>query len=512
MAPADSFTVQAKVHGTQDFKLQALSWSTMKEEAGRLFGISLKGFLFELDLTTSTFTNMQDTYSGAAWCMAASPRANILAIGGEDGIVRLFRYYNQTRLEYVKSLPTSGARVLSIAYHPVKAEMFIGCADGTIRCLDEETGRTLFRMTGDVHPGVFTPCIWSLAVLSDSTVITGDSRGQVQFWDGNVGVLTGSFVHHIADILSIVASPTENAIFASGIDGKVVCIQRSVEENMRSTWVYAHSHRPHTHDVYAMAIISKPKKQSIPGKNWTLLSGGLDAKISMYAADDFDRIRPVWMPIIPANELISHSNTYHRIALRHRQHVDLWHLRLQDGITSSSGPIHDQSQLFLRLKASNSEHMHAASLSPNGQLLITSTASETKAWKIIYNPDVSNKVKLLKINLPEVLQGKRGSIRQITFHPDGSMFAAWNHQKKQIYLFEIQVNGEEDLEASHSVDSMKLIGSFPYEPKIDEETSSLSVVDKKLSHGIKRMVFSQDGKYIAIANHAREVTIFNMKK
>lgn len=486
----------------------------MEEEAGRLFGISLKGFLFEVDLSTGTFTNMQDTYSGAAWCMAASPRQNILAIGGEDGIVRLFRYYNQTRVEYVKSLPTSGARVLSIAYHPTKPELFIGCSDGTIRCLDEESGRTNFRMTGDIHPGVFTPYIWSLAVLSDSTVISGDSRGQIQFWDGHVGVLTGSFVHHVADVLSIVTSPAENAIFASGIDGKVVCIQRSTsEENTRTSWVYAHSHRAHTHDVFAMAIVSKAKKQSsVPGKSWTLLSGGLDAKISMYAADDFDRTRPIWIPIIPANELVSHNTSYSRVVLRHRQHVDLWTVDLQRDISSSSGPIHNQCQLFLRLKVSTSEHLHAATLSPDGNLLITSTAAETKAWKISHQPQVSNKVKLLKMNLPEVLQGKRGSIRNITFNKEGTMFAAWNIAKKQIFLFEVHANGDEDMEASHSVDSFKLIGNLSYEPNLDAENSTLNVVDKKLSHCIKRMVFSNDGKYLAIANNSREVTIFNIKK
>jgi U3 small nucleolar RNA-associated protein 4 len=535
--------VQAKVYGNEDFKLQSLVWSTHYEEAGRLFGISLKGFLFEVDLQSGTIINLQDTYSGAAWCLAASPRDNLLAIGGEDGIVRLFRYYSSHRIEYVKSLPTSSSRILSIAYHPAKKELLLGCSDGTIRCLDEETGRVVFRMTGDINVGVFTPCIWSLAVLSDSTIVSGDSRGQVQIWDGNVGVLVGTFVQHVADVLAIAISADESAIFASGIDGKVVCIQRSsahsttdnsneVPTHSRNNhWVYAHSHRAHTHDVYSMAVVVKTssslhkKTSSIPGKAWTLLSGGLDSKISMYAADDFDRTRPVWMPVIPSNELICHSQNYERVVLRHRQHLDLWQINLQSSsssgaISSSGGPIHDQCHLFLRLKISGVEHIHSCAISPKGDFLILSTISETKAWRIYYNPSISStKVKLVKAKLPEGLQGKRSSsLRNLVFNKKGTMLAAWNILKKQIQLYEMKDNEEasDNEEGVEDVECMKLVGNFSYEANLllEEENGGIgmSVVDKKLSNMIKRMIFSADGKFLAIANSAREVAVFNVKK
>ena len=43
----------------------------------------------------------------------------------------------------------------------------------------QRTGAALFRMTGDVIKGSATTLIWTLQVLRDSTVISGDSRGQV---------------------------------------------------------------------------------------------------------------------------------------------------------------------------------------------------------------------------------------------------------------------------------------------------------------------------------------------
>lgn len=38
----------------------------------------------------------------------------------------------------------------------------------------------LFRMTGDVLRGSVTTLIWTVMVFPDSTVVTGDSRGQVR--------------------------------------------------------------------------------------------------------------------------------------------------------------------------------------------------------------------------------------------------------------------------------------------------------------------------------------------
>ena len=79
---------------------------------------------------------MRDSYGGAAWCMASCPRHCLLAIGCEDGASRLFRYDGAV-LEYARSLPTTGARILCIAFHPLLPRIFMGCDDGCIRCYDE---------------------------------------------------------------------------------------------------------------------------------------------------------------------------------------------------------------------------------------------------------------------------------------------------------------------------------------------------------------------------------------
>ena len=134
--PGEKWYVQVRVPGKSEFQLQALGWAKAPNEQGRLFGISLRGFLFEIDLYKLNIIHIRDSYGGAAWCMSLHPREALLAVGCEDGAVRIFSYADGG-LEYSKTFPTVGSRVLCVAYHPSQPKLFVGCADGHIRCFNE---------------------------------------------------------------------------------------------------------------------------------------------------------------------------------------------------------------------------------------------------------------------------------------------------------------------------------------------------------------------------------------
>eukprot|EP01041_Mallomonas_annulata_P004727 gene4727-9388_t len=345
----------ARIYGQEDFKLQSLVWSTVEE--GRLFGISLNGFIFEVDLKGLLLKNIQDSCGGSAWCLAPSPRSPILAIGCEDGTCRIFTYDNNN-LQYFRAVPTAGSRILCVAFHPKLPRIVMGCTDGTIRCVDENTSRSLFRMTGDILRGVPTR-IWSLVVLSDSTIVTGDSRGHVQFWDGQVGVLIATIQQHTAEVLALAVSPDETSIFASGTDSRVTCMRKvsiphselvnnNTNEHSHShspadnQWVHTTAQRPHSHDVYTLAIISnnynykqKDGKTSTTTSSTSndnqgrLLSGGLDCKLCVYSLEGFGQLRPSWILPIPARGLVhtilnDHCSGWSLV--RHRRRIDLWKL------------------------------------------------------------------------------------------------------------------------------------------------------------------------------------------
>lgn len=109
-----------------------------------------------------------DSYGGACWCIAACPRSTTLLVGCEDG-ARIFDFATPGEVRYQRSIPSTGCRVLSVAFHPVNPRIYLGCEDGTIRCIDQISLAALQRLTGNVTRGLSVH-IFSLVVLSDSTV------------------------------------------------------------------------------------------------------------------------------------------------------------------------------------------------------------------------------------------------------------------------------------------------------------------------------------------------------
>jgi WD40 repeat protein len=65
------------------------------------------------------------------------------------------------------------------------------------------------------------PCVWSLAVLPNGTIVSGDGDGAVQFWDGGFGTLLSRHQQFAADVLALTASPDGSSVWASGVDPRV---------------------------------------------------------------------------------------------------------------------------------------------------------------------------------------------------------------------------------------------------------------------------------------------------
>lgn len=68
--------------------------------------------------------------------------------------------------------------------------------------------------------------VWCLEITDDFTVITGDSRGKLTLWDGNVGSQVESYQSHKADILAISLADDENSLYCAGVDPTIVNYQK----------------------------------------------------------------------------------------------------------------------------------------------------------------------------------------------------------------------------------------------------------------------------------------------
>lgn len=176
---------------------------------------------------------------------------------------------------HVRGLDKQEGRILSLAWHPSGEFIITGGADGTIRKYDVTCGRSILRITLERY-GSQSTLVWSVKCLSDGTIVSADSCGKVNFWNGVHGTLSRSFHSHKADTLAIAVSAKEDAVYVSGIDPKILRLQKLEEEK---SWVVAGDVCFHTHDVRCLAV----------SKSGVLVSGGIDTNIMMCPTASFAR-------------------------------------------------------------------------------------------------------------------------------------------------------------------------------------------------------------------------------
>lgn len=552
--PVDNFAMLLRVTGRDDFRLQALSWSKFVSENGRsrLFGISLKGFLFEVNLDEGTVVHVTDCYSSAVWALAACPRSDTLAVGCEDGAVRLFEFGHSRRApDYLKSLTTAGSRVLCLAYHQTLPKLVLGSADGVIRILDETSGRVLQRLSATTPVGQ-SCCIWSVTVLRDETLVSGDSNGRVLVWDGQRGVATHCFTQHSADVLALAVSHDETQLFAAGVDGKVVCLRRNAASSSgapgaaHSAWHYTHSQRSHTHDVLCLALCATATHQrQLPAYHRKrkrtvgdlgilggaqalgeagvvgqysgyhsgdcLVSGGLDAKLCVYAVQDFARLRPLYLPFLPqGQDAVQHDADYRLVALKQGRHLDVWltNLRLAVQRPRSNSRVDDSATgeelveeaaepptWALRVSVKGPEQLGAAALSSCGSLLAAaSAAGGLHLWQLLRS-DSAVTVRA-KVALPPTLQ--LGHVSALQFRPAAAVakgaraeLAAFDGSSQRLWLLRFRDASEDDASGAWRCEVAAVVDCA--------DAAHASPAARSIGAGApRRLAFSPCGRYTAL--------------
>jgi len=331
----------------------------------RLFGGDLEGNLFEVDLIRQERTGETTAFGGAVWCVDANFGGNMIAVGCEDGRVRLFDVL-QDGLEYSTVLRSaSSGRVLAVKWLPSEANQHILYAsgvDGLIRKWNTNSGMVEMEISTDTY-GKNYVCLWSLAVLPDFTVFTGDSEGHVNVWDTSEGLgsLIASFHEHRADVTTLVTARNNQGIFASGIDSRVAFFQlvKPSREGDVPTWVYSYSHRPHSHDVRGLAIVDGGR---------LLASGGNDTQICWYPVASFSESRPSRVSPFRHDGVLHIGDKGNMVLAQHEAKLELWHM--------------NTSKKFAEIKFQDRLGIRCSALSENGQFCACADANGIKLFRI----------------------------------------------------------------------------------------------------------------------------------
>lgn len=197
-----------------------------------------------------------------------------LAIGCADGsIVILSTADNDLRfVRRLQASTTGNSRVLSITFQN-RNILVAGYADSSIRLFDIRTGRLLRTISLGRGPvgGPEKILVWSIKTLPDGTLVSGDSTGEIRFWDAKNYSLIQRLHAHKSDVLDVAVSIDGESVISGGTDRKTVLYRLNPgKKNDKSRrWAEVMHRRYHTHDVKKFAVYES-KDMSIA------VSGGMD--------------------------------------------------------------------------------------------------------------------------------------------------------------------------------------------------------------------------------------------
>lgn len=412
--PTYNYRLEKTLPGGEDLSVESIAWAHQNTVANpdpedtpeeiaketelllqkppRLFSSGLNPFIIEWDTTTMTAKKSCDSNGGAVWCLAVNSKGTRLAAGCEDGCIRMFDIADGA-LEYIRSFEPQKGRVLSVAWAPNDEYIVSGGSDSAIRTWNPLTGRTIHRMTVAKNRKEQT-LVWAVAAIKGNTIVSGDSRGTMTFWDSKMGTVKQSMRAHGADILCIAASKDGNQVFSAGVDRKITAFRRTpkkhniVKKDNSSNkkvdtvndWINVGSRRYHWHDIRALALDERPKVNSI-------VSGGVDVELVACPAAEFPKLIQNRLPPFPHKYIVSMSKSHKLVMSAFFNSISLWRLGQAGTVdTSSKHPALPEMiqphQLALELKLKPDCNITSSALSEDANWIAVSDVENVRLFRV----------------------------------------------------------------------------------------------------------------------------------
>ncbi|WFD42538.1 U3 small nucleolar RNA-associated protein [Malassezia psittaci] len=461
---ANGWMITYTLFGDVNYKVEALVFTVAKvdgEEKLRLFSTSGGSMVTEHflpnDIACVSDHSSSDTsyppsttrtlpsQGGAIWSLAASPLSNYLAIGCEDGIVRILNVAGDA-FEHVHSIRAGASisdrtgcaprmsrvtsRILSLAWssptritrrQTANHREMNGSSDSSSSDDDEEEDQWregfLFGGLGNSQAVVWDAAtgqirsrlamlknrnehtiVWSVAVLGDNTLVTGDSTGRVTFFDARsqVPIPGATFQYHTggADVLALCIGSDGRSVYSAGVDQRVVEYSQ-----VNHSWAHTASRRLHAHDIRSLAMdppFHPFHSNKIPNRLPVLVSGGIDFHLVLTPAAPIQRAtyqNPISsststrfadttqrrVPYVPQNarapiaggSAVAICEGRRWIVLRRDTSVAIWALGDSDEM-----PWYKLCELNLKVHS----NLIAVAVSPDGRFLAASDLYETKLY------------------------------------------------------------------------------------------------------------------------------------
>lgn len=577
---------QLTIHGDPNSRLSSLVWCQSGPRGGplgRLLSSSIDGSISEWDLFDLRQKKVLDSIGISIWQIAAEPCSDLpvsgrqemksyenghtspsiasdveeenseseddddnihavqshdqddadstrLAIACDDGCVRIYSVSDAEKLIYNRTLPRVSGRSLSVTWSSDANRIYSGSSDGFIRCWDVKLSQEIYRITVN-YGGPTTGkelCIWSLLALRCGTIVSGDSSGGVQFWDGQFGTLLQAHSYHKGDVNALAAAPSHNRVFSAGSDGQIILYKLSSEAVVSGDekfvpaikkWTYIGYVRAHTHDVRALTLAvpishedlppdEKVKRKRGPEKpldfsyhKWAhlgvpmLISAGDDTKLFAYSVKEFTKFSP--HDICPAPQrmpmqlvLKTLFNQTPLLLIQSAHFLDIFCVRLKNGAVTDVSPSSSSglasTDLVARIKCKDSRKIICSTIASSGALFAYSDHMKPNLFELKRNKSGKSLWSVNKRQLPQGLPFAHFMV----FSSDSSRLILAG-QDRRIYV--VDVGSPEILHAFAPCQKDNVDGLPPSEPPIT------------------KMFTSNDGQWLAAVNCYGDVYVFNLE-
>lgn len=388
----------------------------------RLFSISSSPAVTEWDLATGQVKRRSTGNFSEVWCFATQPRwkprqgkdeeaqpQDIVAGCGDGTLVVLSTADND--LQFKRNLArVSGkkARCMCVTYQNWDT-VVAGFADSIIRLYDTRNNALVRQMSlGMGIPGApKNALVWQVRCLPNGDIVSGDSNGEVRFWDGKNYSLLQRITAHETDCLDLVTSNDGKTVFSGSMDGRIAVHRLSNSENGRKSWA-KHSHRRmHSGEVKAMAAFDS-KNMSV------VVSGGSDAAPIVTPLRENGKENHRTLSVLPQEPPVASAPKARLLVSWAGKTISIWRIArrpTEDTVEEPQRP----RKLVAQLNIAGRDNIRSVSISVDGKVLAAATSSEIKIFQLRKRPE-SDRLTVRKLEVPDDLADS--GARSLNFSPD----------------------------------------------------------------------------------------------
>lgn len=461
-----------------------------------MFSIGGSTSITEWDLNSTLPIANYQCDAGVIWSLASSPDGTRLAAGCDNGsVVILDISGGPSIIEFSRILQRQDARVLSIAWRG-NDQVVGGLADARIRVWStkaETHGKIVGTMKVDQSKERESTLVWSVQVLSNKLMVSGDSTGSVKFWDLSRFSLLQTFDVHEADVLCLAADSSGQNVFSAGVDRKIVSY-KMINKSL-GRWASMSNRMLHSHDIRAMAIHESSNSSF-------LVSGGVERSLVVCDANNFAEGVYRKIPITLQQPPLAARPNGRLLMFWADQTVKIWKIGASSNTVlddTANGEVVENKKLVSRMNMSSDENITSAQLSSDGSLLVVSTIAETKIFNLTPSPS-GKALKVTKVAADD-LEDQGARFLRIIEHPNGDKRLLVFSPESDLTIYKLTKNEHAQYVLDLEADPIEL----EIAPTKFKTSSRLSHLDS-----IHLAQVSDDGNYLAVSRFSGSVDIFDI--